>query len=165
MKNDFPTHLAVLQTSAGNPVDLARIENDHLRTALEELRAISNAQWVELKKMRELLERRTAVLSPAQGFSAATYHRNASTSSSPHGVSPPSPLLIHLDEHNTETGTYQTEHDDLSIRAFVNPRPETPNTPRAMTQVDLVLPPTAAFYRADERVGVFPPLLGQKSAL
>ncbi|KAF8185814.1 hypothetical protein K438DRAFT_2154636 [Mycena galopus ATCC 62051] len=158
MKTDFPTQLSVLQASIGNPIDFARIESDHLRIALEELRAISNAQWVELKKMRELLERRTAVLSPAQGFSTATYYGND-------GVPPASPLVIHLDEHNTETGTYRTEDDDLPIRAFVNPRPATPNTPRATKQVDLVLSPTAAFYRAGEHAGLFPPLLGQKSAL
>ncbi|KAF8182454.1 hypothetical protein K438DRAFT_1767373 [Mycena galopus ATCC 62051] len=61
-------------------------------------------------------------------------------------------LVIHLDNHSTETRTYQTVDDHLSIRAFVNPRPATPNTPRAATQVDPVFPPTVAFYWAGEPV-------------
>ncbi|KAJ7289689.1 hypothetical protein C8J57DRAFT_1494110 [Mycena rebaudengoi] len=160
--DDFPTQLALLQASAGSPLDLTRIQNESLRVALEELRAISDAQRLELKKLRELFERRTTVLSPAQGFSTASYHRNATTSSSL-PLQPASPVIVHLDENSQVTGTYQTE-DDPTIRAFVNTSPRTPNTPRATTQVDLVLPPVAAFFEKNGPVGIFPPLLGQKSA-
>ncbi|KAJ7202449.1 hypothetical protein C8J57DRAFT_1622921 [Mycena rebaudengoi] len=163
MKTEFPTQLSLLQANAGSPVDLTRIQNESLRTEMEELRCISNAQALELKKLRELFERRTAVLSPAKGFSASNYHRNAAVSSSSLPPPPMSPLILHLDENSVETGTYQTE-DDSTMRAFVNPSPRTPDTPRATTQVDLILPPAAAFFEPNGPVSVFPPLLGQKSA-
>lgn len=79
MKTEFPTQLSLLQANAGSPVDLTRIQNESLRTEMEELRCISNAQALELKKLRELFERRTAVLSPAKGFSASNYHRNGAS--------------------------------------------------------------------------------------
>lgn len=45
------------------------------------------------------------------------------------------------------TGTYHTADDPTnSIRAFVNASPKSPDILRATTQVDLVLPPTDAFY-------------------
>ncbi|KAJ7847055.1 hypothetical protein B0H13DRAFT_1907472 [Mycena leptocephala] len=48
-----------------------------------------------------------------------------------------------------ETGTYESSDADgtTSIRAFVNGSPRSPDEPRAPTQVDLVLPPTEAFYK------------------
>ncbi|KAJ6513969.1 hypothetical protein DFH09DRAFT_1197104 [Mycena vulgaris] len=161
MANEFPTQLSLLQANAGNPVDLTRIQNEFLRTALEELRSISSAQQIELRKLRELFERRTAVLSPAQGFSAANYHRNAVDSSPPHITG--SPIILHRDQNLQETGTYETEGDS-TLRAFANPSPRSPETPRATSQVDLVLPLAAAFYDRKGPVGLFPPLLGQKSA-
>ncbi|KAJ6483022.1 hypothetical protein DFH09DRAFT_1253099 [Mycena vulgaris] len=175
MKNEFPNQLTLLGASSGNPVDLTRIQNDFLRSALEELRGISSEQKIELKKLRELLERRTAVLSPAQGFSAAVYHRNGKSliccngvvlivsfiavGSSPHDFPAASRITVHLDENSDATGTYETE-DDSTLRAFANPSPRSPDTPRATSQVDLILPPTAAFY---DPSSIFPPQLGQKS--
>ncbi|KAJ7268872.1 hypothetical protein C8J57DRAFT_1608900 [Mycena rebaudengoi] len=126
MTTTFPAQLVILQASDENPVDLSRIQNESLRIALEEIRSIADAQRIELRKLRELLGHRTAVLSPAQGFSATTYHRNG----------------MHLCDVGNDVSTYQTE-DDTTLRAFVNPSPQASNTPRETTQVDLILPPTA----------------------
>ncbi|KAJ6600862.1 hypothetical protein B0H10DRAFT_1958552 [Mycena sp. CBHHK59/15] len=59
------------------------------------------------------------------------------------------PIVVHLDQNMEQTGTYHME-DDMSdsIRAFVNSSPKSSDVLRAATQVDLVLPPTDAFYKA-----------------
>ncbi|KAJ7501390.1 hypothetical protein B0H11DRAFT_1713632, partial [Mycena galericulata] len=74
MKDGFPNQLALLQANAGSPVDLERIQNTFLRVALQEVRNLLASQNTELKKLNNLFQRRTAIFSPAQGFSAATYH-------------------------------------------------------------------------------------------
>ncbi|KAF7371837.1 hypothetical protein MVEN_00040500 [Mycena venus] len=174
MKNTFSTELSLLQAKEGNPADLLLVQNAVLRKALEDLYRIANVGDAKLTKLTELLERRTAVLSPVQGFSAASYHRNALAFSSPPSTPPrsassapsASPILLHFDEQMEETGTYQSLDADgtTSIRAFVNASPRSLNTPRAPTQVDLVLPPTEAFYKPGCPRGIVPPLFGQKSA-
>lgn len=75
MTGTFPTQLALVQAHAGNPVDLARLQDTTLRTALEELRALAASQNHELRQLRQLLERRTGVLSPSKGFSNDTYSK------------------------------------------------------------------------------------------
>ncbi|KAF7371838.1 hypothetical protein MVEN_00040600 [Mycena venus] len=167
---------AFMNTDAkeGNPADLLLVQNAVLRKALEDLYRIANVGDAKLTKLTELLERRTAVFSPVQGFSAASYHRNALAFSSPPSTPPrsassapsTSPILLHFDEQMEETGTYQSLEVDgtTSIRAFVNASPKSPDTRRAPTQVDLVLPPTEAFYKKDGPRGLLPPLFGQKSA-
>ncbi|KAJ7692274.1 hypothetical protein B0H17DRAFT_1200610 [Mycena rosella] len=91
--------------------------------------------------------------------------RYTSPPAAPAGSSVPagSPIVLHLDENFESTGTYETD-DDSIFRAFANAGPQSPGTPRATTQVDLVLPPVAAFYDRKGPIGVFPPLLGQKAA-
>ncbi|KAJ7504099.1 hypothetical protein B0H11DRAFT_1853124, partial [Mycena galericulata] len=80
MKDGFPSQLALLQANAGSPVDLERIQNTFLRVALQEVRNLLASQNTELKKLNNLFQRRTAIFSPAQGFSAANYHaRGANT--------------------------------------------------------------------------------------
>ncbi|KAJ6548089.1 hypothetical protein B0H10DRAFT_2170043 [Mycena sp. CBHHK59/15] len=145
MKTTFPAELSLLQAKAGNPIDLVNIQNAILQKALEDLYKICSAQEVAIKQLHATFERRTAVLSPAQGQN-------------------PSALLKIMPA--LQTGTYHTE-DDMSdsIRAFVNSSPKSSDVPRAATQVDLVLPPTDAFYKAGKIfLGLFPPLFGQKSA-
>ncbi|KAJ7493956.1 hypothetical protein FB451DRAFT_1491519 [Mycena latifolia] len=85
MKTTFPTELALLQANAGSPVDLMAVQNDVLRKSLEDLYRICSAQEASLRKLQETLERRTAVLSPAQGFSTSTYHRSGAQ----RGIFPP----------------------------------------------------------------------------
>ncbi|KAJ7751177.1 tRNA synthetases class II (A)-domain-containing protein [Mycena olivaceomarginata] len=141
MESTFPSELSLLQAKEGNPADLLLVQNAVLRKTLEDL----------------ILERRTAVLSPVQGFSAALYHRNvfafsSSPSTPPRSASSAlsvSPIFLHFDKQMEETGTYQSSDVDgtTSIRAFVNTSPKSSDISRAPTQVDLVLPPTEAFYK------------------
>ncbi|KAJ7833401.1 hypothetical protein B0H13DRAFT_1914589 [Mycena leptocephala] len=162
MQSTFPSELSLLQVKEGSPADLLLIQNAVLRKALEDLYKLANIGDAKLTKLTELFERRTAVLSPAQGFSIGSYHRNAlafssSPSTPPRTSSTPSaPIFLHFDEQMEETGTYESSDADgtTSIRAFVNGSPRSPDEPRAPTQVDLVLPPTEAFYKPGKK----PPL-------
>ncbi|KAJ7463292.1 hypothetical protein FB451DRAFT_464369 [Mycena latifolia] len=143
MKTTFPSELAVLQANAGNPVDLERIQNTHLRVALEEVRNLLSTQTLELKKMVTLLQRRTAVFSPAQGFSTSSYHRQAIAASA----------------HDA----FQTTDVPLGFAAspaaaMTFPSPRTPQSTTTMVE-----PPVASYYAQGAPLGVFPPLLGQKS--
>ncbi|KAJ7933526.1 hypothetical protein B0H13DRAFT_1856031 [Mycena leptocephala] len=172
MQSTFPSELSLLQVKEGSPADLLLIQNAVLRKALEDLYKLANIGDAKLTKLTELFERRTAVLSPAQGFSIGSYHRNAlafssSPSTPPRTSSTPSaPIFLHFDEQMEEPGTYESSDADgtTSIRAFVNGSPRFPDEPRAPTQVDLVLPPTEAFYKPGGSRGIVPPLFGQKSA-
>jgi hypothetical protein len=76
MQSTFPSELSLLQAKEGSPADLLLIQNAVLRKALEDLYKFANIGDAKLTKLTEILERRTAVLSPAQGFSTASYHQN-----------------------------------------------------------------------------------------
>ena len=66
----------MLRANASSPVDLARIQNEALRLSLEEVRTLLAAQHIELRKLTHLMQRWTAMLSPAKGYSNETYaHR------------------------------------------------------------------------------------------
>lgn len=73
MKETFPSELALLQAKAGSPLDLARIQSELIRQSLEEVRSLWYTATMELGKLRQLLERRTAVLSPTKGFTMESY--------------------------------------------------------------------------------------------
>lgn len=73
MKTVFPTELAVLQASAGSPVDLVRIQNEAMRQALKENRVQLRELRVELSGMRKFFDQQTAVLSPAKAYSHQAY--------------------------------------------------------------------------------------------
>jgi hypothetical protein len=49
----------------------------------------------------------------------------------------------HATSHPDDNGVYEAE--DSTLRAFVNESPRAAATPRARSQVDLVLPPATAF--------------------
>ncbi|KAJ6603727.1 hypothetical protein B0H10DRAFT_1957785 [Mycena sp. CBHHK59/15] len=133
------------------------------KSAIFRLPGFIGKDSIEFKKMGALLEHRTSALSPNQGFSASRYHRNVLLASPDRGHNiPDSPISIHVSADLEETGTY--EFEDGSIRAFVNESPKLPQTPRSVAQVDLVLPPVAAFYKKGAITGFIPPVLGQKSA-
>jgi hypothetical protein len=83
MSTVYPSELAVLQANAGNPVQLERIQNAALVAALKEMGNTISTQTLELTKMREMLTRRTAVFTPARGFSSSVYQRNGTSSSGP----------------------------------------------------------------------------------
>ncbi|KAJ7629821.1 hypothetical protein B0H17DRAFT_1164275 [Mycena rosella] len=71
MTTGYPSALSVLQAAAGSPIDLRRIENEALHDTLASMR--------DILEVKEILNRRTAVLTPARGFSASTYHRNGTS--------------------------------------------------------------------------------------
>jgi hypothetical protein len=73
MKTVFPSELAILQANVGSPVDLMRIQNEAMRQALEENRVQLRELRHELSAMNAVLQRRTAVLSPAKAYSHQTY--------------------------------------------------------------------------------------------
>ncbi|KAJ7831989.1 hypothetical protein B0H13DRAFT_1915207 [Mycena leptocephala] len=141
IQSSLPSELSLLQVKEGSPAGLLLIQNTVLRKALEDLYKLANIGDGKLTKLTELLERLTAVLSPAQGFSTGSYLRN--------GITPSAPILLHFYEQMEETGKYESSDADgtTSIRAFVTGSPRYPDEPRAPTQVDLVLPPTEAFYK------------------
>ena len=75
MKDIFPVELSKLEANAGSPIDLVRIQNEVLRQALEALKTTVEKQNMEVTKLHELLECRTAVMSPTKGFSIDTYQQ------------------------------------------------------------------------------------------
>ncbi|KAH9939892.1 hypothetical protein B0H21DRAFT_812429 [Amylocystis lapponica] len=188
MKVEFQTQLTLLKAQAQNPVDLERLQNVLLRQSLEQMRVLLKEQTDQLRLLTDLLQRRTAVLSPAKAYSHASYARSvdptslsfvdptgshaSSTStfplgspivlstSSPARLDPPSTIDTETRAHE-DTGIYEAQ--DNSLRAFIAPSPASPAAPRPRTQVDLVLPPTKAFCRPGEAQLVWPPVLGQGS--
>ncbi|KAF8202063.1 hypothetical protein K438DRAFT_1716644 [Mycena galopus ATCC 62051] len=170
MKNTFPMDLVLLQASAGSAPDIEAIQNTILRHALENFFRVVETQDRTIRELTQTIQRRTAVLSPTQGFSMIA--RFSSPSSTPLAISstsqstprtPAAPaIVIHLDEQMEETGTYHTP--DNAVRAFANSSPKSPGILRAPTGVDLVLPPTEAFFKKGAPRGIVPPLFGQQSA-
>lgn len=74
MATTFRTDYAMLRAKEGSPLDLARIQNETLRLALEEVRTLLASQTNLISRLNQTLERRTAVLSPTQGFAHDIYH-------------------------------------------------------------------------------------------
>ncbi|KAJ7251311.1 hypothetical protein C8J57DRAFT_1238668 [Mycena rebaudengoi] len=123
MSSVFPVDLKRLKDSEKDsekePLDLARIQNEALRLSLEEVRVQLVQQTRILERMEQKFERRTAVFSPAKGYSNEAYVR-----------SDDNPFVVHthaqiLDPPSTidaetraceDTGLY--EADDNSLRAF-----------------------------------------------
>ncbi|KAJ7232353.1 hypothetical protein C8J57DRAFT_1383741 [Mycena rebaudengoi] len=142
MSGIFPVDLKRLQDSEKEPLDLARIQNEALRLSLEEVRVQLVQQTRILERMERKLERRTALFSPAKGYSSDAYARSETRAAE-------------------DTGLY--EGDDHSLRSFVCASPARKDAPRPRTQVDLVLPPLAAFHKPGAVNPVWPPIFGQKS--
>ncbi|KAJ7620056.1 hypothetical protein FB45DRAFT_1093981 [Roridomyces roridus] len=178
MKTTFPSELALLQAKEGSPEAILQVENAILRRALEDLHKLASKSDSKLDNLAAMIERRTAVLSPAKGFSSTSYHHAVTSFSSP--STPPrtrgpastapidaattSPIIIHVNEQMQETGTYESLEADgaTSMGAFVNESPKTPGVAREPTQVDLHLP-KEAFYKPGDPMGIVPPFFGQKS--
>ncbi|KAJ7252582.1 hypothetical protein C8J57DRAFT_1351069 [Mycena rebaudengoi] len=178
MSEVFPVDLKRLQDSEKEPLDLARIQNEALRLSLEEVRVRLVQQTRILERMEQKLKRRTALFSPAKGYSNPLMC-----------VQPKFQMLKHFPSHKltiihslfTLMGKFQTppvtidaetraaedtglyEGDDHSLRAFVCASPARKDAPRPRTQVDLVLPPLAAFHKPGAVNPVWPPIFGQKS--
>ncbi|KAJ7238034.1 hypothetical protein C8J57DRAFT_1246766 [Mycena rebaudengoi] len=76
MSSVFPVDLKRLKDSEKEPLDLARIQNEALRLSLEEVRVQLVQQTRILERMKQKFERRTAVFSPAKGYSNEAYARS-----------------------------------------------------------------------------------------
>ncbi|KAJ7693365.1 hypothetical protein B0H17DRAFT_933068, partial [Mycena rosella] len=180
--NTFPSELSVLQANAGSPVDLERIQNTFLRVALEEVRNLLASQSLELKKLVNMLQRRTAVFSPAQGFSTGNYHRQGAYIV----MACTTPLLIlaaaiaasestHFDASAVDAPSavvWSPSHPAATASSALS-SPRTPHNPTTMVE-----PPVASYYAKGmcmrsfqyytqcfqgAPLGIFPPLLGQKT--
>ncbi|GLB44253.1 hypothetical protein LshimejAT787_1601830 [Lyophyllum shimeji] len=162
MTTRFRTDLMMLRANAGSPVDLQRIQNHTLQLALEEVRTLLAMQVSMMTKHFQQQERRTAVLSPTKGFSQEVYHATGSTSTALNRTADTVEMsMVHFSEHvRSDSGVYTA--DDSTLRAFVNASPAAVNAPRERTQVDLVLPPAAAFCHPGALQLIWPPVLGQK---
>ncbi|KAJ7934937.1 hypothetical protein B0H13DRAFT_1854643 [Mycena leptocephala] len=130
MSEVIPVDLKRLKDSEKEPLDLARVQNESLRLFLEEVRVQLVQQTRILGRVEQKLERKTTVLSPAKGYSNETYTRSDAET-----------------RPDEDTGLY--EADDRSLRAFVCASPVRKDAHRPRTQVDLVLPPLAAFHKPE----------------
>jgi len=177
MKTEFPQSLALLKAQAGDPLETERIQNSLLQRALDNVYTLLAEQTLQIKVLSQKLDRRTAVLSPTKSFSTDTYQhsydisKRKSSSCLRHFVfqfpiaeslssfpsrqptftidnPPTTPTRSNTSE---DTGIYISEDDGLP-RAFVNGSPKVSSTPRAKTQVDLVLPDPIAFTKSGELV-------------
>lgn len=97
MKCSFPTDFSLLKANEGSSVDLERIQNQVLQQSLEEMRSLLSSQTAELTKLRQTLERRTAVLSPTKAYSNQAYQdRFTSSSKGSFGMAFPYSMLLIL---------------------------------------------------------------------
>ncbi|KAF5370507.1 hypothetical protein D9615_010341 [Tricholomella constricta] len=194
MATEYPVQLAKLSAAAGEPVDLARIENAILRRALEEIQHHSNRQGRRLEDQTQLLssiyaklDRRTAQWTPlrapaCQELSSqpqnplrvtAVARRlsfdDGGLSRLPQPTSPclPStlqPAPIIDSETRASEDAGVYEAADHTLRGYIAPSPRAIDQHRPRTDVDLVLPPLVAFYAPGEAMLPLPPMLGQGSA-
>ncbi|KAH9832021.1 uncharacterized protein C8Q71DRAFT_840905 [Rhodofomes roseus] len=172
MKIQYPAHLETAKSQQAEPVDLSRIQNEAQRQALEQMRVILNVIGDKVHSMGETVERRTAVLSPAKGYSNEFSTPPASTLlGSPIQLAPGTrlsgndldpPLTISAEARaHEDTGMY--EAGDSTLRAFIAPSPKSPSQARPRTQVDLVLPSIQAFNQEGTVQLLWPPCMGQQS--
>jgi hypothetical protein len=77
MRTGYPAELIAQQAAAGDPIQLERIQNAALVRALAGVRTLLSAVTDEIRELRAVVNRRTAVLTPARGFSSEVYHRNS----------------------------------------------------------------------------------------
>ncbi|KAF8517098.1 hypothetical protein JB92DRAFT_3307239, partial [Gautieria morchelliformis] len=181
MCETFPRDLATLKANAASPIDLARIQNEALQMSLEEIRAELAKSNAQLTSFGTLLACRTAVLSPAKGYSNEGYARSGRSTSTPckklkpnHRNEDPfleTPLPLPQQISGQTAWTECEDKDESSVypavdgtlRAFVLPSPSRPDEPRMRTQIDLVLPPATAFHASGATNTLWPPILGQQS--
>ncbi|KAJ7756085.1 hypothetical protein DFH07DRAFT_1027777 [Mycena maculata] len=163
MSNGYPPALSVLQAAVGSPVDLQRIQHAATVASLQEMRDMPGRQNILIRQLNDTVNRRTAVFTPARGFSASAYHQNALLATATNDdYSHP------LDNHRQD----KLQVFAASLRPHLSPStsrnppsgPHTPETPRLVAQVELVLPPLAAFYENGRVTGIIHPILGMRSA-
>ncbi|KAF9078501.1 hypothetical protein BDP27DRAFT_1309680 [Rhodocollybia butyracea] len=146
------------------PYLFQRLQNDILQRELSAMNATLQSQSAQISRLLQIVERRTEIFSPAKGYSIAKYHQSATTAGSTHSMSDLLPAVEIGSVScavNHNSSVYEAK--DETLRAFANSvSPKTPQV-RDITQVDYVLPDTAAFYAPGAPHGIWPPLFGQKS--
>jgi hypothetical protein len=76
MATTYQSELCALQAQQGSPIDIQRIQDQMIRTAIEEVRALQSKHTNEIGSLIQLMKRRTSVFSPTKGFSTESYHRS-----------------------------------------------------------------------------------------
>lgn len=126
---------------AGDPIDLQRIQNECMRTALEEQRVLIAKLTSEVMHLRADFHRRTYMLSPAKGFSNERYAQTLTRTTATNPTATASNAIglgIPItNESSTQFSSYLTSeapatHSEIS-------------SPVITLQIDLVLPPQEAF--------------------
>ncbi|KIM35282.1 hypothetical protein M413DRAFT_32634 [Hebeloma cylindrosporum] len=179
MATTYRSELCALQAQEGSAIDIQRMQDRMLRTALEEVRALQAKHTNEIGSLIQLMKCRTAIFSPTKGFSTESYHRSSLFDCHPTTTTPPSPspgehMQSYMPEAMmlSEDGDIAAEMDstrvyetlDASLRDFVTDSPKMPTQPCVKTQVDLVLPALSAFNAPgpSKPVLLWPPVLGQQ---
>lgn len=162
MRTTFPTELALLQATRGNPVDLSRIQDECVRTTLEEVRSLIDVHRLEMKQAIQSVLRRTAALSPAKGFSCERYAAQATASSTFAHPAPPSSNTRHHNEPTTSDISHDP-HSDINITESES-QPQHSSLHDLPNRPELHLPPVEAFCEPGQPALFFPPILGQMSA-
>ncbi|KIM47052.1 hypothetical protein M413DRAFT_440599 [Hebeloma cylindrosporum] len=161
------------ESQAVYPFSFELIRDDLLREALKNMYREVSEQTLQIKALRDLVDRRTAVLSPTNLFSVDVYQRRFETSSRPSKPLPrpkltvgnPStnPIVTPIRNRASDATGGCIPEDDGRPHAFVNESPKVASTSRANSQVDLVLPNPIAFTQPNSPHLLFPPILGQRS--
>lgn len=74
MKTTYIEELAVLEANTSEPGDLNEIENEVVRSALQDVYAKLGAMQASVDSQSTMLDRRTKIFSPSKGFSFETYN-------------------------------------------------------------------------------------------
>ena len=77
MSTTYRSELSALRAREGSPIDIQRMQDRLLRTALEEVRALQAKHTNEIGSLLQLVNRRTSALSPTKGFAMESYQRSA----------------------------------------------------------------------------------------
>ncbi|KAJ7768794.1 hypothetical protein B0H16DRAFT_1882008 [Mycena metata] len=181
MTTGYLPQLSALQAAAGDPLEIERIQNVQLARVLNGMRASLSGMTQELRELRAMVGRRTAMFTPARGFSPSAYHRNALEATRTvldHDEPLPGTLIFSdpPDRLNStpmrQSSTSDHMQQSASPRSLqqssnltpVPSRPESSPAPRLVTQVELVLPPLAAFFPQGQPIGMIHPVFGMRSA-
>ena len=76
MATTYQSELCALQAQQGSTINIQRMQDQLLQTALEEVCVLQAKHINEIGGLIQLMKRRTAVFSPMKGFSTESYHRS-----------------------------------------------------------------------------------------
>ncbi|KAF7311871.1 hypothetical protein MIND_00197900 [Mycena indigotica] len=160
MKNIYPAELASLTASLmSTPEDLAVIADSALKRHLEQQSTHLNLVSLRteqlagvIESMREVMMRRTNILSPSKGFQAKTYARRVHESAAAKPLAPP--VFTGAQAPPMPEDVTPMPHSSLS----------TDSTESNHSEVQLVMPSAEAFRVPGEVNPVFPLTLGVRGA-